>query len=114
MGGRDRFVARLQHALRSDYIDFSNEPSFLTPWLFIAAGRPYRASFWADRLRRLQLPINYVRPIYDMRILTLAPRCDKSFGGEPCLQSTIDFDACKTSLQPLSLCFPYPSTMPLF
>ena len=52
MGGRDRFVARLQHALRSDYIDFSNEPSFLTPWLFNAAGRPYLASFWADRLRR--------------------------------------------------------------
>jgi predicted alpha-1,2-mannosidase len=52
MGGRERFIQRLQHALRSGYIDFSNEPSFRTPWLFDFVGRPYLSSYWADVLRR--------------------------------------------------------------
>ena len=52
MGGRTRFIARLNHAFRHGYIDFSNEPSFMTPWLFAQVGRPYLASHWADVLRR--------------------------------------------------------------
>lgn len=34
MGGRERFVNRLVHALDSNLIRFSNEPSFMTLWLF--------------------------------------------------------------------------------
>lgn len=52
MGGRATFIRRLQHALRSHYIDFSNEPSFMTPWLFDQVGRPYLTSHWVDVLRR--------------------------------------------------------------
>ena len=52
MGGRATFIRRLQHALASNYIDFSNEPSFMTPWLFDQVGRPYLTSHWVDVLRR--------------------------------------------------------------
>jgi predicted alpha-1,2-mannosidase len=52
MGGREACLRRLIHAFRRDYIDFGNEPSFMTPWLFDQLQRPYLASFWADRLRR--------------------------------------------------------------
>lgn len=52
MGGRDRFVARLRHALDSGLIDITNEPSFATPWLFSEVGRPDLASYWADRVFR--------------------------------------------------------------
>lgn len=55
MGGRDRFIERLEHALGkrdNKYIDFTNEPSFQTTWLFCRAGRPDRSSYWADQLRR--------------------------------------------------------------
>ncbi len=34
MGGSEQFVKRLTHALQNHYIDFGNEPSFLTLWLF--------------------------------------------------------------------------------
>lgn len=50
MGGREKFVARLEHALAKDLIDMTNEPSFATPWLFIEVGRPDLASYWADRI----------------------------------------------------------------
>ena len=52
MGGREVFTRRLQHALRSGYVDFGNEPSFMAPWLFDQVRRPYLASYWADVLRR--------------------------------------------------------------
>ncbi|HEX8445172.1 MAG TPA: GH92 family glycosyl hydrolase [Sphingomonas sp.] len=52
MGGRDRFVARLRHALETGLIDITNEPSFATPWLFSDVGRPDLASYWADRIFR--------------------------------------------------------------
>jgi putative alpha-1,2-mannosidase len=52
MGGRATFIRRLQHALASNYIDFSNEPSFMTPWLFDQVGRPYLTCHWVDVLRR--------------------------------------------------------------
>jgi predicted alpha-1,2-mannosidase len=48
MGGRERFVARLQHSLGSGLIDYTNEPSFATPWLFDDVGRPDLASYWAN------------------------------------------------------------------
>jgi predicted alpha-1,2-mannosidase len=51
MGGREKFVARLKYALENKLIDFGNEPSFMTIWLFDFAGRPDLAGFWADRLR---------------------------------------------------------------
>ena len=51
MGGRQRFTERLQFALTNDLIDFTNEPSFMTPWLFDAVQRPYLASYWADKVR---------------------------------------------------------------
>lgn len=50
MGGRDRFVERLRHALDTNLIDITNEPSFATPWLFADVGRPDLASYWANRI----------------------------------------------------------------
>ncbi|GAT31470.1 alpha-1,2-mannosidase [Terrimicrobium sacchariphilum] len=52
MGGREKFVERLEFAFRSGLIDFSNEPSFMTPWLFAAAGRPDLSSYWADVFKK--------------------------------------------------------------
>ena len=51
MGGRRKFIDRLSFALESDLIDFTNEPSFMTIWLFHQAGRPDLASRWANVLR---------------------------------------------------------------
>jgi predicted alpha-1,2-mannosidase len=53
MGGRETFRKRLLFALKHGLIDFTNEPSFQTIWLFDALNRPYLASFWADRLRNM-------------------------------------------------------------
>jgi predicted alpha-1,2-mannosidase len=53
MGGRAKFVERLQFALENDLIDFGNEPSFMTIWLFCHVQRPYLAAYWADKLRGL-------------------------------------------------------------
>ena len=50
MGGREAFVRRLEYALGNDLIDFGNEPSFMTPWLFDFVGRMDLASKWAARL----------------------------------------------------------------
>jgi len=52
MGGKDKFIARLLFALGHNRIDFTNEPSFQTVWLFDLVGRPYLASYGADLLRR--------------------------------------------------------------
>lgn len=55
MGGRARFIERLDFALRKDsgsYVDFANEPSFQTIWGLCHAGRPYLASGYADQLRQ--------------------------------------------------------------
>lgn len=51
MGGRETFARRLTHAFRRGYINFGNEPAFMSPWLFARIGRPYLASYWADALR---------------------------------------------------------------
>ena len=48
-GGPARFCQRLQYALQNDLIDFSNEPSFLTLYSFIYAGRPDLCTEWVRR-----------------------------------------------------------------
>lgn len=53
MGGKERFIERLEFALKNKLIDFSNEPSFMTVWWFDAVNRPYLTSYWADQLRKL-------------------------------------------------------------
>jgi len=40
MGGKEKYVERLQFAMKNDLIDMGNEPSFLIPFSFIYAGRP--------------------------------------------------------------------------
>ena len=51
MGGVETFTRRLLHALKRGYIDFGNEPSFMTIWLFDQVKRPYLTSYWADQFR---------------------------------------------------------------
>ncbi|HEY9509995.1 MAG TPA: GH92 family glycosyl hydrolase [Verrucomicrobiae bacterium] len=48
-GGAARYCDRLEFALKKNLIDFSNEPSFLTPYSFIYAGRPDLCSFWVRK-----------------------------------------------------------------
>ena len=59
MGGRERFVGRLQFALNNNLIDFTNEPSFDTLWWFSANRRPDLASFWIDKLKTLYTDARY-------------------------------------------------------
>lgn len=60
MGGREQFIERLEFALKNKWIDFGNEPSFMTPWLFAAVDRPDLTSQWAkvyrDKFNGNQLP----------------------------------------------------------
>ena len=51
MGGKDLFIRRLEYALENRLIEFGNEPSFMTIWLFDFAGRPDLAAKWAAKLR---------------------------------------------------------------
>ena len=53
MNGRENFIKRLNYAFRNKLVDFTNEPSFQTPWLFAAVGRPYLSSYWSNQVRRL-------------------------------------------------------------
>ncbi len=50
MGGKARFVERLEHAFDKNLIDTFNEPSFLVPQLFHYAGRPDLAAKWTKRI----------------------------------------------------------------
>ncbi|MGN6370877.1 MAG: GH92 family glycosyl hydrolase [Phycisphaerae bacterium] len=59
MGGRDKFIERLQFALNNKLIDFTNEPSFDTLWWFSANGRPDLASEWIDKLKQLYTDAGY-------------------------------------------------------
>lgn len=52
MGGKDRFVERLEYALEKNYIDLFNEPSFLVPQLFHYVGRPDLSAKWMQRITR--------------------------------------------------------------
>ncbi len=62
MGGKQQFVRRLQHAMDEHLINFGNEPSFMTPWLFAheSVQRPDLTSFY---IRTELLPL-YTR--YDL------------------------------------------------
>ena len=53
MGGQEKFVARLEYALEQKFIDFGNEPSFMTPWLFDFVGRTELTAKWAPCVRAL-------------------------------------------------------------
>lgn len=46
-GGETEFVRRLDFAFGHKLINFGNEPSFQTPWLFAQAGRPDLTDRWA-------------------------------------------------------------------
>ncbi len=46
MGGKDKFVERLNFALENDLIDYGNEPSFLALRSFNHVGRPDLTSLW--------------------------------------------------------------------
>lgn len=46
MGGKEKFVDRLEYALKNDLIDYGNEPSFLALRLFNHVGRPDLTSKW--------------------------------------------------------------------
>jgi predicted alpha-1,2-mannosidase len=48
-GGSAAYCERLQYALSHNLIDFSNEPSFLTPFSLIYGGRPDLCAFWVRR-----------------------------------------------------------------
>jgi predicted alpha-1,2-mannosidase len=50
MGGKARFIERLEHALEKNYIDIFNEPSFLVPQLFHYVGRPDLSAKWLQRI----------------------------------------------------------------
>lgn len=52
-GGKGCFADRLEYALKNQLIDFGNEPSFQTPWLFSFADRPDLSSYWAHEVMRL-------------------------------------------------------------
>ncbi|MFF2271087.1 GH92 family glycosyl hydrolase [Agromyces sp. NPDC058136] len=51
MGGKDVFTSRLSNAFSKGYINYGNEPSFQTIWLFSTpeVGRPDLASKWVDQ-----------------------------------------------------------------
>ena len=49
-GGPGRFADRLAYAFENGLIDFSNEPSFYTPWLFTFAGRQEMTRKWVGEL----------------------------------------------------------------
>jgi len=50
MGGKARFIERLEYALEKNYIDLFNEPSFLVPQLFHYVGRPDLSAKWMQRI----------------------------------------------------------------
>ena len=52
-GGRAAFVRRLEYALGRGLVNFGNEPSFYTPWLFAFAGRPDLTRRAASAVRAL-------------------------------------------------------------
>lgn len=48
-GGSENYIKRLLFALENEMIDFGNEPSFLTPFSFIYAGRPDLTTYWVRK-----------------------------------------------------------------
>lgn len=52
-GGKAAFERRLSYALEHKLIDFGNEPSFQTPWLFAYVGRGDLVTKWAREVGHL-------------------------------------------------------------
>jgi predicted alpha-1,2-mannosidase len=52
MGGKEKFVERLEHALNNNLIDYGNEPAFLALRTFNHAGRPDLTSKWAHSIMK--------------------------------------------------------------
>lgn len=50
MGGRAKFIERLEHAFEKNRTDYANEPGFQLTWWFAGAGRPDLTSKWVDHL----------------------------------------------------------------
>jgi putative alpha-1,2-mannosidase len=63
MGGKQKFIERLQFAMDNHLIHFNNEPSFMTPWLFANENvqRPDLTSFYI-RTKLLPLFTRYDLP----------------------------------------------------
>jgi predicted alpha-1,2-mannosidase len=51
-GGKEKYAARLNHALEEGLIDYSNEPAFLAIHTFHYASRSDLASLWVRRLMK--------------------------------------------------------------
>ena len=51
MGGKEKFLERLSYAFDSNLIEYGNEPSFMTPFLFDFVGRCDLATKWARAFR---------------------------------------------------------------
>ena len=49
MGGKEKYVERLQYAMKNDLIEMENEPSFLIPFSFVYAGRPDLTAYWVKQ-----------------------------------------------------------------
>ncbi len=63
MGGKMKFIERLKYAMDNHLIDFGNEPSFMTPWLFSheSVQRPDLTSYYI-RTKLLPLFTRYDLP----------------------------------------------------
>lgn len=63
MGGKKKFIERLKYAMDNHLIDFGNEPSFMTPWLFSheSVQRPDLTSYYI-RTKLLPLFTRYDLP----------------------------------------------------
>lgn len=51
VGGKEKYADRLEYALENKLINYGNEPSFLTSFSFIYAGRPDLTSYWMNKLK---------------------------------------------------------------
>jgi len=50
-GGKDAFVSRLDTFFIKSFFNVNNEPGFLTPYLYIWAGRPDKTAYWVNYIR---------------------------------------------------------------
>lgn len=58
-GGNEAYTRRLQYALENNLIDFSNEPSFITPFSFHYALRPDLSSYWVRKNFAKYTPVGF-------------------------------------------------------
>ena len=50
-GGNDAFVSRIDTFFNKGFFEVGNEPGFLTPYLYIWAGRPDKTAYWVSDTR---------------------------------------------------------------